>query len=131
MAHWSGVSTDEQARGDYGDLLAAARAHGRCRFWLIDLEYRARYADEFYQWYTHSFAPHAVRSLGHPVFIAYVTQPQQHDYRNDPVIQHLQQVCAHYDLHLAFFGNRPEALHWLQHQQEHDPAPGEGPAPLA
>ena len=129
-AHWLQDTTNESARSDYGDLLAAARVHSRCRFWLVDLQHRVRYSDDIYQWFAHTFAPHAVRSLGHPLFIAYIAAAQQYDYANYPAIERLQQMCAAYDLHLAFFENREAALYWLQHQQEHDPAPGEGPTPL-
>jgi hypothetical protein len=128
-AHWP-HTTNQSARSDYGDLLAAARVHGRCRFWLVDLRHQVRYSDDIYQWYMHTFAPHAVRSLGHPVFIAYIMQTQQDDYAYDPVIMSLKQICASYDLHLAFFETREAAVHWLQYQQEYDPAPGEGPASL-
>jgi hypothetical protein len=129
-ARWLHTATNESARNDYGDLLAAARVHGRCRFWLIELRHRVRYSEDSYQWFAHTFAPHAVRSLGHPLFIAYVMEVQHYDYVHDPVIVRLQQLCTADDLHLAFFETRAAAVHWLQHQQEYDPAPGEGPAPL-
>lgn len=128
-AHWLQTTTNESARNDYGDLLAVARVQDRCRFWMVDLSHRVPYSKDMYQWFAYTFAPHAVRSLGHPLFIAYI-MAAQHGYARDLAIERLQQLCAAHDLHMAFFETRHAGLAWLQHQQEYDPAPGEGPAPL-
>lgn len=130
MAHWSPAVSKVHLRSSYSDLLAAARNHERCRFWLIDLSAHLWCSDEDKEWYNHTFAPLAVRALGHPIFIAYAVTTGQAHVLTDPAVALMQQVCAVYDFYPCFFTNSLAALDWLRCQQEYDPAPGEGPAVL-
>lgn len=121
---WHTPTTDATLRAHYAELLAAAQAHGNCRYWLLDLRGRDWHSAEFGRWFTHEYAPQVHATLGQPVFLAYVLSPAHYTAVDAPSAHALQVGCVEHDLYTYYFDNAPDALAWLEHQQAFDGAAG-------
>lgn len=114
---WVGPVGDAEMRRHYGELLAAARAHGNCRFWLLDLRQRNWHDLGFPAWFNDVLVPAMHAALGQPVFIAYVLDATRRDVADSVCVQDSQRSCAGYDVYPYFFDNEVDADAWLAYQQ--------------
>ena len=114
---WVGPVVDADMRRHYGELLAEARAHGNCRFWLLDLRRRNWHDLGFPAWYQEVLVPTLHAALGQPVFIAYVLDPVRRDVADNVCVQDTQRNCAAHDVYPYFFDNEADARAWLAYQQ--------------
>jgi hypothetical protein len=103
----------------YEHLLTAAKAHGNCRFWLLDMRLRGWHSPTFAKWFGDLLAKQVVRELGPPVFVAYVAHEKHRtDIEGDNTQATLKQ-SAQVEFYPYFFDNKEEARDWLLYYQAH------------
>ena len=117
---WHGAVTEKDLYLHYAELMAAAEAHGNCRFWLLDMRERNWHTPGFGRWFGNDFAEMAHATLGQPLFIAYVLSLSHKVIVDSPGVQVTQYQCAAYSVYPFFFDSEAAALDWLAHQQAHD-----------
>lgn len=117
-AHWHGPVSEEALRQHYHEALTAARAAGRCRFWLFDLRGRHWATPVFDDWLGHDFAQAVHQTLGLPVFLACVLDADQRHLAESPGARRTQLACAAYGLYPYLFSNEADARDWLLYQQQ-------------
>lgn len=108
----------------YHQLLAAAKAHGNCRFWLLDMRQRSWHTAVFTKWFSELLAHRVVQEVGAPVFVAYVAdEAHRADIESIATEAMLRQV-AQIEFYPYFFSNEVAARDWLVYYQTHpDQAP--------
>ena len=52
-----------ELQGTYQAMLEAARAHGNCRFWLLDLRRRPLAGPDLNEWFRNQFSPQIAATL--------------------------------------------------------------------
>jgi hypothetical protein len=101
----------------YYHLLDEAEAHGRCRFWQLDMRMRIWPAATFTNWLSDTFAPLAAQRLGGPIYVAcWITEqhlPQVDDLGTSAMLPRANAV----GFYPAFFLHEPAARAWLLEQQ--------------
>jgi hypothetical protein len=123
-AHWNAPVAEAELPSHFADLLTAARHHGKCRFWLLDLRGRHWFSTQVGQWLGTTFAAQAAQAIGLPIFIACVLDPLHHEVAKGPGAAASQRACAAHDFYPFFFSNEGDARSWLQDQQQLDHVPG-------
>ncbi len=103
--------------GYYTQLLAAAQAHGHCRFWLLDMRQRNWHDDDFGRWFSEQFMPRAAAALGHPLFLALVVQPGQRPHVEGSRTEQLLRRAARHNVFPFYFESEADARAWLYDQQ--------------
>jgi len=121
---WAGPLPASALPECYAQLLEAACAHGRCRFWLLDLQARNWSDDSFNRWFTAQFIPQVLSTLGQPVFLACVVRPGQRTHVEDGRTGLLLRQVAGCNIYPFYFATEADARAWLADQQA-----GEQPAP--
>lgn len=124
VGHWLAEQADN-LHPSYERLLAAAKAHDNCRFWLLDMHQRRWHSASFAKWYGELLANLVVRELGSPVFVAYVTAESHRQAINSVATQALLRQTAQAEFYPYFFTNEQDARDWLIYYQTH---PGQKPA---
>jgi len=120
---WAGPQPASALPGCYVQLLAAAHAHGRCRFWLLDLQARNWSDDSFARWFAAQFIPQVLSTLSQPVFIACIVQPEQRAHVENDRTELLLRQVADCNVYPFYFVTEADARAWLADQQA-----GEQPA---
>ncbi|RZK63304.1 MAG: hypothetical protein EOO59_00040 [Hymenobacter sp.] len=64
-------------QGSHEAMLAAAQAHGNCRFWLLDLRRRPVAGPALNAWFRDQFSPRIAAALNGPLLTAYLAGPHQ------------------------------------------------------
>lgn len=116
-ACWAAPVPVATLAASYHHLLAAAQAHGGCRFWLLDMQQRNWHDAAFAQWFSEDFAWQAGAVLGQALFIACVVQPAQRPLVEAPRTDALLRQAARHNLFPFFFDSEAAARAWLRHQQ--------------
>lgn len=78
VGRWLQALPPPELQGTYGAMLDAARAHGSCRFWLLDLRRRPLAGPSLNEWFRDQFSPQVTSALGGPLFTAYLAGLHQH-----------------------------------------------------
>lgn len=106
----------------YYHLLNEAEAHGRCRFWQLDMRTRIWPAATFTSWLGDTFAPLAAQRLGGPLYVAcWITKqhlPQVDDFETSAMLARANAA----GFYPTFFLDEPAARAWLLEQQALDAA---------
>ncbi len=122
---WAGPVPAAALPTCYDQLLAVARAHGACRFWLLDMQHRDWHDAAFAQWFGECFAPQASAALGQPLFVACLVRPGQRPQIEAYRMGRLLRQVAACNVFPFYFDKAPDARAWLRHQQVGDlPAAG-------
>jgi hypothetical protein len=101
----------------YEEMLAVARAHGNCRFWLLDLRRRPVAGPDLNEWFRDQFSPRTAAALGGPLVTAYLAGPHQRPTaESDRLELHFRQQMA-VNAFPQLFENEAEAVEWLRAQQ--------------
>ena len=119
VGHWLRDSSDEDLYPSYGRLLAAAKAHGNCRFWLLDMRRRSWQTDVFTKWFTELLANEAVREVGSPIFIAYVAAEAHRADIESVTTEAMLRQSAKAEFYPFFFSSEAAARDWLVYYQSH------------
>lgn len=128
LGTWAGPVPAAALPGCYGRLLAAACAHGDCRFWLLHLQQRNWHDEVFGQWFNAEFAPRAGVVLGRPLFLACVVHPGQRPHVEASRTGQLLRQAASRNVFPFYFEREADARAWLYDQQAGDqPAAGARP----
>ena len=122
IGHWLSGQDDQALYPSYQQLLAAAKAHDNCRYWLLDMQQRAWHSASFTQWYTDLLANLVVRELGAPVFVAYVAAEHHRSEIDSVATQAMLRQTAQVEFYPYFLNNESSARDWLVYHQTH-PAP--------
>ena len=118
---WAGPVTEADLYAHYAELVAAAEAHGNCRFWLLDLRARNWHTPRFSRWYANEFSALVCAAVGQPLYIAYLVGSAHADHANSLITQVMQGNSAAHGLH-PFYTDQDAAAHeWLQNKQLLDP----------
>ncbi|MGI4759599.1 MAG: hypothetical protein ACRYF0_02745 [Janthinobacterium lividum] len=128
LGAWAGGVPAAALPGCYDQLLAAARAHGNCRFWLLRLQQRNWHDEGFGQWFNEEFAPWAGAALGSPLFVACVMHPSQRPHVEASRTEQLLRRVAGRNIFPFYFENETDARDWLCDQQAGE-QPAAGPRP--
>lgn len=124
VGHWLRDAGEENLYPSYQRLLAAAKAHGNCRFWLLDMRRRSWSTPTFTKWFGELLANQAVREVGSPIFVAYVAaEAHRADIEGVATAAMLRQ-SAQAEFYPFFFKNEAAAREWLVYYQSH---PGQAP----
>lgn len=128
IGRWLQALPPPELQGTYEAMLAAARAHGGCRFWLLDLRRRPLAGPDLNEWFRDQFSPQLAAALGGPLFTAYLAGPHQRlAAESEEMELHLRHEAT-LDSYPLFFDNEADAVSWLVAQQERAglrPAPQE------
>jgi hypothetical protein len=99
-------------------MLAAAKAHGNCRFWLLDLRRRPLAGPNLNEWFRDQYSPQLAASLNGPLLTAYLAGPHQRQAAESAEMElHLLREAA-LDSYPLFFDDEAAAVTWLCEQQE-------------
>ncbi|MFD1873408.1 hypothetical protein [Hymenobacter bucti] len=119
VGRWLHSLADDDLYPDYYRLLTAAKAHGNCRFWLLDMRLRSWHSVAFATWFSELLANEVVREVGAPVFVAYVAgEAHRVDIESVATDVTLRQT-AQVEFYPYFFSNEAAARDWLLYHQEH------------
>jgi hypothetical protein len=117
LGTWAGLVPAAALPDCYNQLLAAAHAHGNCRFWLMPMQQRNWHDEAFGQWFGEEFAPRAVALLGAPLFLACVVHPSQRSHVEASSTRQLLRRTAGRNVFPFYFENEADARLWLADQQ--------------
>ena len=118
IGRWLQVMPPSELQGTYEAMLAAARAHGNCRFWLLDLRRRPLAGPHLNDWFQDQFSPQLAATLDGPLFTAYSAGPHQRQAaKSDEIELHLRHAAT-LDSYPLFYDDESQAVAWLCEQQE-------------
>jgi len=119
VGRWLHDSEDGDLYPAYHQLLATAKAHSNCRFWLLDMRRRSWHSVEFAQWFSGLLANQVVREVGAPVFVAYIaSEAHRADIESVATDATLRQA-AEVEFYPYFFSDEVAARDWLRYYQTH------------
>lgn len=119
VGHWLRDSPDDDLHPSYEQLLAAAKAHGNCRFWLLDMRKRRWHSATFAKWFGDLLSRQAVRELGSPVFVAYVAEEAHRRHVESVATGVMLRQTAEVEFYPYFFTTEAAARDWLSYYQTH------------
>jgi hypothetical protein len=124
IGRWLHDSDDEALYPAYRQLLAAAKANGNCRFWLLDMRRRRWHTAAFAHWFSGLLAHEVVREVGASVFVAYVADEAHRVHIESVATEATLRQAAQVEFYPYFFNNEAVARDWLLYYQAHpDQAP--------
>jgi hypothetical protein len=115
--HWRLNADDADLYPSYERLLAAAKAHDNCRFWLLDMHLRSWQTATFTKWFTELLANQAVREVGAPIFVAYVAAEHHRADIESVATEAMLRQSARAEFYPFFFSNEATAREWLVYHQ--------------
>lgn len=118
VGRWLLVLPPPELQATYKAMLAAAQAHGNCRFWLLDLRRRPLAGPDLNEWFRDQFSPQLVATLNGPLFTAYLAGPHQRLAAESAEMELHLRHAATLDSYPLFFDEEAEAMAWLHAQQE-------------
>jgi hypothetical protein len=119
IGNWSSGISDNDLYSAYERLLTAAKAHGNCRFWLLDIRLRGWHSATFAKWFGDLLAKRIVDELGSPVFVAYVAGEIHRADIESTTTQATLRQSAQAEFYPYFFDNKEAASEWLLYYQLH------------
>jgi hypothetical protein len=118
---WTSPVTEADLYAHYAELVAAAEAHGNCRFWLLDLRARNWHTPRFSRWYANEFSALVAAAVGQPLYIGYLVGPAHAAPAGSLLTQVMQGNSAAHGLHPYYTEQEAAAREWLLHKQLLDP----------
>lgn len=95
-------------------MLAAAKAHGNCRLWLLDLRRRLVASPDLNAWFRDQFSPRLAAALGGPSFTAYLAGPHQRPATESDAMELYFRRETAVDALPQLFESEAEAMAWLR-----------------
>jgi hypothetical protein len=122
---WLSDTEEDDLYPSYERLLAAAHAHDKCRFWLLDMRKRSWHSVAFARWFGNLLAHQVVRELGSPVFVAYVAEETHRVDIEGVASDAMLRQTAQVEFYPYYFDNEQSAREWLVYYRTHpDQTPG-------
>jgi hypothetical protein len=118
IGRWLQAMPPPELQGTYQTMLAAARAHDNCRFWLLDLRRRPLAGPDLNEWFRDQFSPQVAAALDGPLFTAYLAGPHQRAAAESAEMELHLRHAASLDSYPLFYDDEAEAVNWLCEQQE-------------
>lgn len=118
VGRWLKDLPPPELQGTYEAMLAAAQAHGNCRFWLLDLRRRPVAGPDLNAWFRDQFSPRIAAALNGPLFTAYLAGPHQRPAAESNEMELYFCREAAVDAFPQLFDNEAEAMAWLRAGQE-------------
>ncbi|OGX86291.1 hypothetical protein BEN47_01700 [Hymenobacter lapidarius] len=118
IGRWLHALPPPELQGTYEAMLDAAKAHGSCRFWLLDLRRRPLAGPDLNEWFREQFSPQIASALGGPLFTAYLAGPHQRLAAESAEMELHLRHAATLDSYPLFYDDEAEAVIWLTDQQE-------------
>ncbi|RZK62725.1 MAG: hypothetical protein EOO59_01770 [Hymenobacter sp.] len=119
MGRWLRDTDDDDLYPSYERLLAAAKAHRNCRYWLLDMRLRSWHTATFTKWFAELLANQAVREVGAPIFVAYVAAETHRAAIESVATQAMLRQVAQAEFYPYFFNSETAARDWLRYYQAH------------
>lgn len=104
-------------QGTYEAMLAAAQAHGNCRFWLLDLRRRPVAGPDLNEWFRDQFSPRLPAALNGPLLTAYLAGPHQRPAAESHELELYLRREGAANAFPELFDNEREAMEWLAREQ--------------
>jgi len=120
IGRWLTDLPPPELQGTYEAMLAAAKAHHNCRFWLLDLRRRPVAGPDLNAWFRDQFSPRIAAELGGPLFTAYLAGPHQRPATESDAMELYFRREAAVDAFPQLFESEAEAMAWLRAGQERD-----------
>lgn len=118
VGRWLQALPPPELQATYEAMLAAAKTHDNCRFWLLDLRRRPLAGPDLVEWFRDQYSPLLAAALDGPLFTAYLAGPHQREAAESPEMElHLLREAA-LDSYPLFFDDEAAAVTWLCDQQE-------------
>jgi len=118
IGRWLQALPSPELQGTYHAVLAAAKTHGNCRFWLLDLRRRPLDGPDLNEWFRDQFSPQVTAALGGPLLTAYLAGPHQRLAAESAEMEQHLRHAATLDSYPLFYDDEAEAVAWLCEQQE-------------
>ena len=118
VGRWLQALPPSALQGTYEAMLAAAREHDNCRFWLLALPRRPLVGPNLNEWFCDQFSPRLAAALGGPLFTAYLAGPHQRVAAESAEMELHMCREATLDSYPLFYDNEADAMDWLGEQQE-------------
>jgi hypothetical protein len=118
IGRWLQALPPPEVQGTYQAMLAAAKEHNNCRFWLLDLRRRPLDGPDLNEWFRDQFSPQVAATLGGPLFSAYLSGPHQRQAAESAEMSEYLRRSASIDSYPLFYDNEADAVTWLREQQE-------------
>ena len=118
IGRWLQALPPPELQGTYEAMLAAAKSHENCRFWLLDLRRRPLAGPDLNEWFRDQFSPQIASALGGPLFTAYLAAPHQRAAAESAEMELYLRHAATLDSYPLFYDDEAEAVNWLTDQQE-------------
>lgn len=114
IGRWLKELPPPELQGTYEAMLAAAQAHGNCRFWLLDLRRRPVAGPDLNAWFRDQFSPRIAAALNGPLFTAYLAGPHQRPAAESDAMELYFRREAAVNAFPQLFENEAEAVEWLR-----------------
>lgn len=118
IGRWLQALPPPEVQGTYQAMLEAAKEHGNCRFWLLDLRRRPLDGPDLNEWFRDQFSPQVAAELGGSLFTAYLAGPHQQQAAESAEMEQRLRHAATLDSYPLFYNDEAEAMRWLHDQQE-------------
>ena len=119
IGRWLSDTNEDTLYPSYERLLAAAKANGECRYWLLDMRRRSWHSAEFTAWFGSLLANEVVHELGSPVFVAYVATEAHRSSIEGVANDAMLRQSAKVEFYPYYFDNEQAAREWLVYYRMH------------
>jgi hypothetical protein len=119
VGRWLHDTGDDDLYPSYERLLAEAKAHGNCRYWLLDMRLRNWHTATFTKWFAELLTHQAVHEVGAPIFVAYVAAETHRTDIESVATQAMLRQAAQIEFYPYFFNSETDAHEWLLYYQAH------------
>jgi hypothetical protein len=116
IGRWLRPVSLPEIKAHYGELLAAAQAHGNCRHWLLDVRRRTINDPDAVHWFGEDFGPKLPAVLGQPVVVAYFARVGQDVAATDPDLWENIRQGSLQGAKYCYFDQESTAMAWLAQQ---------------
>ncbi|MGI4737263.1 MAG: hypothetical protein ACRYG7_19020 [Janthinobacterium lividum] len=120
IGRWRADLPPPERQGTYEAMLAAAQAHGNCRFWLLDLCRRPVAGPDLNAWFRDPFSPRLAAALNGPLFTANLAGPHQRPAVESDAMALCFRREAAVDAFPQLFESEADAMAWLRAGQARD-----------
>lgn len=117
IGRWLTDLPPPELQGTYEAMLAAAQAHGNCRFWLLDLRRRPVAGPDLNEWFRDQFSPRLAAALDGLLVTAYLAGPHQRPAAESRALELYLRGEGAVNAFPKLFDAEREAVEWLSLEQ--------------
>lgn len=105
-----------ELQAHYTATLAAAKANGNCRHWLLDVRRRRINDPDAARWFGEEFSPQLPQALGQPIVVAYFAMVSQDAIMDEPALWENIRQGSLDGARYCYFDQESVAMRWLAEQ---------------